>query len=99
MYNQEKEHIGMLQIPETTLLGLLDLEGGRIRHVGMDRYGIVDIIIQHPDFPEVQIGDKIAPVPLAYCQEVDDKGHLVKCERIKPEKSNVDFSSCCKFPI
>ena len=80
---------GKMLISEEFLLDWLDFKGGKIRNVFMDndKLGVVALIIEHPDMPEV-VGDYVDIVNPAYTKETDNDGHLVKVYRSYPMKRN-----------
>uniref|UniRef100_A0A6M3J6M6 Uncharacterized protein n=1 Tax=viral metagenome TaxID=1070528 RepID=A0A6M3J6M6_9ZZZZ len=81
-----KKHAGLVQISAQHLLDLLDLHGGTIWRAELSRWGQLEILIEHPDLPELYIGDVYTPVLITMRTECDDNGHIIKTERIDPPK-------------
>lgn len=98
----EKHNAAIIRIPKDYLLKMLDFEGGIIHSVRVNpeywRAKEIEIVIEHPDLPEIEPGMMLYPVQpmyLTHCHvvQVDDQNEKAvtyeKIERIDPPKKEV----------
>lgn len=77
---------GLVQFSEKAILEWLDFEGGTIWAASKNKWGSIELLIEHEDMPELCVGDTITPILPVYQTETDGLGHIVKVERIEPAK-------------
>ena len=83
---EEKEvrHAGKVKISQKALLDWLQFEGGEIHQASIHEvFGDVELIIEHPDLPEYQLGDCLQTVTPNYIKHVGENGQLLSIERVK----------------
>lgn len=85
-YETPRKHAGLVQLSATHLLHLMDLDGGTIWRVELNHWGKLELLVEHPDLPELHIGDIYTTVSITMRNEYDDDGHIIKTERIHPPK-------------
>lgn len=77
------KRIGKILISEELLLRWLDFYGGgSIRNIGLSDskvvgVGVIEIVIEHPDMPEVGEGDSVMVVNPLYLTTQDAMGNKV----------------------
>ncbi len=70
--------IGMIHLSNSLLLKMLDFyPEGRIVGIMQNPNGYIEIVIEHPDMPEVQDGNAIPIVFPIYITTTDALGHKV----------------------
>ncbi len=75
---------GIVSVSNELLLKFLDFSGGKIRDVKFDGFAqSVQILIEHPDMPEVADGDAIPQISPEYIMKHDAFGHELAI-RISP---------------
>lgn len=79
--------IGIVQIDSEILLNWLKFEGGTIRGVKQDFNGVVELLVEHPDMPEVKEKDSIPIVPVTY------SFNYIILGRISPIRDKLDKQS------
>jgi hypothetical protein len=72
---------------------MLDFEGGVIWQVGIDDFGTVELLLEHPDLPKVKIGSPIERVLVSYTTTYGDNGIILHIERTSPPKKHCTEAS------
>ena len=85
---EKPQRLAWIDVASKHLLDQFDFQGGRILQVGIDRYGIISFLIEHPDMPEVQVGDALAHLNPIY--QMIQEGAVTKTERIDQPKKKQD---------
>ena len=80
------KNVGHIQIDSKTLMQMLDFEGGVIWGVRLDDFGIVELLVQHPDMPKVKEGMPIEKVWISHRATYGDNGVILRTERVDPPK-------------
>lgn len=90
------KHAAIIQMNLKSLLHMLDFEGGTISIVYMPDYPqkpeCCNIVIEHPDLPEVVDNTKLSVIQPTFRMELGDNGVIIKVERIDPPKQTLDKS-------
>ena len=98
-----KINVGIVIIDENALLKILDFEGGTIIDVktAFDEFipGKILLKIEHPDMPDVNIGDPLQRiVPLYQEKTVEVEGELYrKVSRVDPVKKEKEGELAERF--
>lgn len=71
------ERVGKIIVSEELLLKMFDFYPGKIRRINLGRWNEVEVIIEHPDMPEVKEGEPIPDVMPLYMVNQDALGHKV----------------------
>ena len=71
--------VGRIQIQPEIILQWLDYVGGRITGIGFnsDYAEIIELVIEHPDMPEVKDCGVIPIIKPIYTRTQDSMGHFV----------------------
>lgn len=70
-------NVGRIPVSEKLILKWLDFDGGEIINIYREKVGILELVISHPDMPEVQEGGIVPPVIPLYVTTTDSLGHSV----------------------
>lgn len=82
----ERRHVGIVVISKDTLLRWLQFEGGIVRDVRHEhRFNSIEVVIEHPDMPEVQEGVELTTVTPWYSQTTSECGHVTEVVRTHPK--------------
>ena len=75
----QSKHLGIIQIPQSLLLKLLQYPDGNIRTIGIptERADIIEIQLEHPEMPKLNTGDFIPIIEPEYSVYEDSLGHRV----------------------
>lgn len=78
-------HIGIIEIPQSLLLKLIQYPDGIIRSIDipLDRADIIRIQLEHPEMPEAQSGYYVPAVEPYYHVHEDCLGHKVETRLVK----------------
>ncbi len=80
------KHAGYIQIDSKALGRILDFEDAVIWSARVDRFNVLEILIEHPDLPEVIEWKEIPILQIAHTATYGDNGVLLKLERTDPKK-------------
>ena len=87
----EKRRVGKICVSKEVLLELLSFGGGTLHNIGFDpeiwQPDAVQLVIEHPDMPEVDAGATLQPITPLYVQRVEVVGgeEYSRVERIEPK--------------
>ena len=71
-------HLGKLRLSCEILLKFLDFVDASIKDINYNaELDTIDILLEHPEMPEVEAGDRVPLVDLQYIQYEDALGHKV----------------------
>jgi len=85
MGKKETRHAAIVTIDESLILQWLRFEGGRILNIrtnpAVNRH--IEVVVEHPDMPEVEEGKPYERVCPSYIYHFGDKGELLCIERVR----------------
>lgn len=81
-----KRHAGYIAIDSKFFGRLLDFEGAILWSAKVDDFGVVRILVEHPDLPLVKEGESIKDIYVTHTVTFADNGVITKLERTDPPK-------------
>lgn len=92
MFRKKVRHAGIVEIDVELLLKIFDLEGGELHDIHMRDgclpHKIIQLVIEHPDFPKVGRHEPLEHVIIAHQATYGENGVPIKIERVNPPKRN-----------
>jgi hypothetical protein len=83
----ELHNAAIITISKEALLSILQFEGGVIHDIKISDeqwFQQIEIVIEHPDLPEVRKGDWLLKITPTY--SVKKRGNFIKMTRVDPQK-------------
>lgn len=81
------KHIGYIRIDSKFLSKILDLDGAVIWNARVNDFNVLEILLEHPDLPEVEESSPLPFVHITQEAEYGDNGVLLQIKRISPPKT------------
>ena len=93
MKKKTERHAGYIPMSSKLLMEILDFKGGIIWGANLTDFGVLEILIEHPDLPLVKETEALQRIVLIHKATYAKNGVITRLERTDPPKSNGGASS------